>query len=270
MPGSTVADVACCRSMSCRRQDLGHGRLTKGIVTYKMGLRIACDLDGTLADLEGALGHEAERLFGPADESRAIINTAPRRRALWARVAATQNFWTTLGEAEPGAVAQLAAASTERGWEVIFLTQRPSTAGDTAQRQSQRWLELHGFAHPSVFVVSGSRGKIAAALGLDVVVDDSPENCLDVVSDSEAASLLVWRSDRTPKPPGVQRLRIEVVSSMADAIRITIDIDERRSARPTTMERVRNALRPLWGAADADGPDERSAAERRSRRSSRV
>jgi hypothetical protein len=221
-----------------------------------MGLRIACDLDGTLADLERSLGNEAERLFGPTSAAAATgasVSTSLRQRAVWARVAETQNFWTTLDEAETGAVAQLATVSNERGWEVIFLTQRPPTAGDTAQRQSQRWLELHGFAHPSVFVVSGSRGRIAAALGLDVVVDDSPGNCLDVVSDSEAASVLVWRSDRAPVPPGVGRLRIEVVTSMTDAIRFMIEIDERRSARPTMIERARRALRPLWGTTHAEG-----------------
>jgi hypothetical protein len=85
-----------------------------------------------------------------------------------------------------------------------------------------------------------------------------------VVSDSHASSLLVWRSHRTPLPPGVERLRIEVVGSMADAIRIMIEIDERRAARPTTMERVRHALRPLWGRPSVEGGDASPAGERRS------
>ena len=36
-----------------------------------MGLRIACDLDGTLADMESALQREAEALFGPDVDLRA-------------------------------------------------------------------------------------------------------------------------------------------------------------------------------------------------------
>src|SRR5918993_5609251 len=36
-----------------------------------MALRIACDLDGTLADMETALQREAEALFGPDVDLRA-------------------------------------------------------------------------------------------------------------------------------------------------------------------------------------------------------
>ena len=42
---------------------------------------------------------------------------------------------------------------------------------------------------PSVFVMNGSRGKLAAALHLDAVIDDRSENCLDVVVDSKAPKL---------------------------------------------------------------------------------
>ena len=41
-------------------------------------------------------------------------------------------------------------AARERRWEVIFLTTRPSTAGELVQLQSQRWLAAHGFQYPSV------------------------------------------------------------------------------------------------------------------------
>ena len=112
--------------------------------------------------------------------------TARQQRRLWRHVETIENFWETLTEIEPGAVARLAAVATERKWEVLFLTKRPASAGATSQMQTQRWLEAKGFALPSVYVVQGSRGRIAAALGLDFVVDDRPENCLDIVVDSKA------------------------------------------------------------------------------------
>jgi len=62
------------------------------------------------------------------------------------------------------------------------------------------------------------RGKVAASLTLDAVIDDRPENCLDVTSDSSAKPVLVWRHGPECLPPGVSRLNIEVVSSMAEAI----------------------------------------------------
>src|SRR5262249_45562050 len=135
---------------------------------------------------------------------------------LWQHVRGIENFWLTLDEIEPGAVARLGALASMHGWELIFLTQRPATAGDTAQRQTQRWLEGHGVELPSVFVMNGSRGKVAAALNLDVVIDDRPENCLDVVSDSDARSILVWRDDPATVPPSLARLAIDIVFSIGD------------------------------------------------------
>jgi hypothetical protein len=216
-----------------------------------MTLRIACDLDGTVADIDSALEREAVRQFGPRPDEQSGTRPPRALRTLWSRVSATENFWTTLDEIEPGAVRRLATAAAERGWEIIFLTQRPETAGMTAQRQSQQWLEAHGFERPSVFVVSGSRGKIAAALDLHVVVDDRPENCLDVVADSNAVSLLVWRRQPELVPPGVSRLRIEVVASMAEATQRLTQLDRVGSARRNMIERVRHALRPWWTSRPA-------------------
>ena len=104
----------------------------------------------------------------------------------------TKNFWTTLDETEPGVVARIADLAADLRWDVLFITTRPTATGATTQVQSQQWLSAHGFAHPSVFVVKGSRGKVAAALDLDAVVDDRPENCLDVATESSARAILVW------------------------------------------------------------------------------
>src|SRR5262245_6491947 len=135
-----------------------------------------------------ALQREAEALFGPNVDLRAgmgvpaeppsdpevaaaVEETAPeagppkkeeiaaRRglsnreyRQLWAHVRNVENFWSTLEEIEPGLLARFSVAARKYGWEVIFLTQRPASAGETSQVQSQRWLEAHGFDLPSVFV----------------------------------------------------------------------------------------------------------------------
>ena len=102
-------------------------------------------------------------------------------------------------------------------WEIIFLTKRPEGAGATAQLQTQLWLESRGFKLPSVYVVQGSRGRIAAALGLDIVVDDRPENCLDVVVESKARAILIWRDSERQLPAAAQRLGIGVVKTSPNA-----------------------------------------------------
>ena len=108
-------------------------------------LRIAFDMDGVLADMDGALLRHAEALFG-AEAVRAItpVNAAPpvdpvgrttggepnrppgpdpaddppastlrlndrQHRRLWQHVATVENFWESLQEIEPGSVARLGA-----------------------------------------------------------------------------------------------------------------------------------------------------------------
>lgn len=177
-------------------------------------MRIAFDLDGVLADMDSAIAREAERA-GRRGETR-----------LWRVVESIENFWEALDELEPGIVSRLAAAAAERRWEVIFLTRRPETAGRTAQVQTQRWLEAKGFPLPSVFVVQGSRGRIADALDLDIVVDDRLENCVDIVVDSSARAILVWRAPEEQLPPSAKRLGIGVVKSVADCLDILVQVDE--------------------------------------------
>jgi len=216
-----------------------------------MGLRVAFDLDGTIADMYAALRTVAEELF-KSDATVNLVNNRPERQpttdddpeskpaltklhltarqqmAVWDHVKTIENFWYDLPELEPGIVARIADIAMKRRWEVIFLTTRPAVAGDTVQIQSQRWLEARGFALPSVFVVQRSRGRIADALQLDAVVDDRPENCLDVAVESKAKPILIWPSDPKFVPPGAKRLGVRVASSISEAVSFLEALDDFR------------------------------------------
>ena len=89
-----------------------------------------------------------------------------------------------------------------------------------------------------MFVVHGSRGRIADALGLDVVVDDRPENCFDVVVDSRARAILVWREDENELPAKVRRMDIRVVQSVDESLAILSKIDGSSRARPDFVGRL--------------------------------
>ena len=237
-----------------------------------MALRIGFDLDGVLADMEAALAREAKKLFGPRLKDRKPLQsggtpasvpdpvpdavsddaplpqelrlTAKERRQLWRHVGEVDGFWESLEEIEPGTVARLASIAAERGWEIIFLTKRPATAGATAQVQSQRWLEAKGFRLPSVYVVTASRGLIAVALTLDIVVDDTPENCVDVAADSKARTIAVFRTE-TPPPAAFRGMGIHLVRSTDEAINLLVDIDSSVSSvekRAGPMARVMETL----------------------------
>jgi hypothetical protein len=237
-----------------------------------VSLRIAFDLDGVLADMEGELIRQAETLFGEdlkrvppgpqggpegeepdAGQEEASTGDAPRlttvaltarqEHRLWQHVQSIDNFWETLPETEPGVVKRLAAMAGQLRWEVMFLTRRPQTLGRTSQLQTQRWLESKGFALPSVFVVHRSRGRIAEALGLDLVVDDRPENCLDVVVDSKARAVLVWRDGQEPVPAAARRLGIGIVRSANECLDILAQADRPSDVdRPGIVTRVMRAL----------------------------
>jgi hypothetical protein len=233
-------------------------------------MRLGFDLDGTLADLQGALAREARVLFPDidpaslprsaaaassecednADAPPAREQDAPdqhgltprQQRELWKAVCNRENFWETLDEIEPGVLARLCALVRERRWELIFLTSRPETAGDTAQAQSHRWLAAHGFPAPSVFVVHTSRGKIASALRLDVLVDDRPENCLDVAIDSSARAILVWRGQADKIPGSARQLGIGAVGSIRECLDILEMLDQ-----PNPDEGFMDRLKRLLG-----------------------
>ena len=167
--------------------------------------------------------------------------TARQQMQLWDHVKQIENFWSTLPELEPGIIARIAKAAFERRWEVIFLTTRPSTAGELVQMQSQRWLEAHGFQYPSVYVVQRSRGKIADALALDAFVDDRPENCLDIAVESKAKVILVWQGVLTDVPAGAKRLGVQPVSTISEAMGLLERLDDIRS-KPGFMRSLKRAL----------------------------
>ena len=204
-----------------------------------MSLRIAVDLDGVLADMAGELARQAGTLFGEVTERRL---TQREQRRLWRHAETIENFWETLPELEPGTIRRFAALAAERRWEIIFLTTRPAAAGETSQVQTQRWLVSKGFALPSVFVVQGSHGRIAAALDLDFVVDDRPDNCLDIVVDSKARAILVWRGDERELPAPSRRVGIGIVKSFKECLDILAEVDAPSAEPAGFVERVKKLL----------------------------
>jgi hypothetical protein len=173
-------------------------------------LRVACDLDGTLADLSRAYRRVEEQVHGDSDG------------LVWDAIRNIDNFWMGLDPIEPGIVRRLFEVSKQAKWEMFFVTQRPGTAGDSVQRQTQQWLMNQGFETPSVLTVPGSRGKAAQALDLDFLIDDLPRNCIEVASDSRCRPLLVARNPDQETELAAARFKISVVHSVSDALDIIV------------------------------------------------
>jgi hypothetical protein len=217
-----------------------------------MSLRVGIDLDGTIADLSSAYLVAERSLLGDrtavssparldepdevARDEETIEQAAPEealtaeaaiasarhearaRQMVWEAIRNTENFWEGLKPLEPGVVGELYEAAIQFGWETYFLTQRPRVAGRTVQQQTQLWLEREGFERPSVLTLSGGRGRAAATLELDYLLDDYPQNCLDVIAESRCRPLLILRTPSATSEAAAEQCGIRVMRSVAEAI----------------------------------------------------
>jgi hypothetical protein len=216
-----------------------------------MSLRIGFDMDGVLADFASAFHQVEIRLFGhetdleagqpETEEERQTRSQelTPSRRvdAVWDAIMEIPDFWAGLPPLEPGAVRRIHELALQHRWEVFFITQRPDTRGETVQRQTHRWLVAQGFDLPSVLVIRGSRGAAAGALRLDYLVDDSPQNCLDVLADSAAKPILVISPSFEAPIASARKLGIAVTQGIGESLSLLEQVMEAGN-NPGLLKRI--------------------------------
>src|SRR5438477_7342141 len=197
-------------------------------------LRLGFDLDGVVADFRTAFldaavgllgGDSIQRRSSPMPDLDAI--SAGEAKRVWKAITDTPNWWLSLAPYEPAQIARLYQLSRRYRWEVSFLTTRIPTAGDSVQFQSQAWLEAYGFYMPAVVTVPGSRGEIANALRLDLVVDDQLLNCLEVVGASQTKAILILphKADAALEQQATER-GIGVVHRLEEAIDVLLQLQD--------------------------------------------
>ena len=192
-----------------------------------MSLRLGFDIDGVLANFRAAFRATAASLvrgdveeFDPDDDpekGESPLSPDDVRR-VWDHIAKTSNWWMEIDPYEPEQIARLYGLTRAAGWEVFFLTKRPPSAGDSVQFQTQWWIERFGFYLPSVLTVPGSRGDVANALRLDLIVDDQLINCVEVVSASPTKAILMQREPDPAVRAHATSRGIGVVTTLADAL----------------------------------------------------
>ena len=209
-------------------------------------MRVAFDIDGVLADFAGAYGAIARLLLprpaaGVLGLSEAGLQDGPTsnrmERRIWREIQSTEDFWTTLDPIEPEVIASVHERAVRHRWDTFFVTQRPSTAGDTVQRQTQRWLAEQGFLLPAVLVHSGPRGQLAAALELDFLVDDTVEHCVDVLDVSRTRPILVCRKPDAVAETNAERLGIVTCRSACEALSVIVQQQRHGSVRSPFLRR---------------------------------
>lgn len=216
-----------------------------------MSLRIGVDVDGVLADFRAAF----RALARPQPASPSLEENSPatmplepaRVRQLWNVIANTPNWWLQLTAYEPSQIQRLYSLGRQHGWEVFFLTKRPASAGDPVLVQTQWWLERHGFYMPAVITVPGSRGELANALRLDLVIDDQMENCAEVISSSSTKTVLMVR-DGTREAATLQALAtsrgIGVVHTFEEALHVMERLHELLPHRKGRLARLADWFQP--------------------------
>ena len=213
-----------------------------------MSLRAGFDMDGVLADFRRAFrdtGQQFARSRGPEGEAapREPMNAREVKRT-WDAIARTPQWWLGLEAYEPDQIARLYQVSRERRWEVYFLTTRPPSAGETPQFQTQWWLETQGFKLPSVLTVPGSRGELANALRLDVLVDDRLVNCMDVIAASQTKSIFLDRdNDLNAREQALSR-GIAPVATLREALDAVIALEAAQRAARGPLARLADWFRP--------------------------
>jgi hypothetical protein len=196
-------------------------------------LRIGFDLDGVLVDFRTAFLDEAAKVLDSAAIHRPsapmpdfdAVSPADAKR-VWRVITETPNWWLGLTPYEPPQIARLYQLARRFRWEVSFLTSRIPTAGDSVQFQSQSWLETHGFYMPAVVTVPGSRGEIANALRLDIVIDDQFLNCLEVVGASQAKAILLLQTGDLDLEQQATERGIGVLHRLEEVIDVLLQLQE--------------------------------------------
>ena len=220
-----------------------------------MSLRIGVDIDGVLADFRDAFHRAAQKSLHrdvrEVDDPKSSEQLDDRDvRRVWDYISRTTNWWMDLQPYEPDQVGRLYDLTRAASWEVVFVTNRPASAGDSVQFQTQWWLERQGFYLPAVVTVPGSRGELANALRLDILIDDLLRNCIDVVTGSAAKAMLMLRDeDATVKEHATNR-GIGVVSTLAEALAVLERLHEELPKRRGRLLRLADWFKPTPGAAD--------------------
>lgn len=155
--------------------------------------RVGFDVDGVWADFTRAYSGHAVRMGIPnarvIDVSEVNCWDWPTEQfgwpegsddKVWSDILRTPNWWMTLSPM----VKRPAFANLRRlmnSADVFFITNRPDTAGFTAQTQTRLWFESMGVDMDGVTVLATKKkGPLAGALELDAFIDDNLGNLNDV------------------------------------------------------------------------------------------
>ena len=91
-------------------------------------------------------------------------------------------------------------------------------------------------------VMTGPSGRLARALALDYLIDDSPRHCADVVSESEAKAVLVVRQSDPTAVRGAREMGFEVTPTVAAALDL-LERAQEENTQPGLWKKLTDTIR---------------------------
>ena len=152
-------------------------------------MRVALDVDGVLADFSKAFSELAFHLkvsdkpaVGATEQPTWDFNFPVD--PVWRFVDQSFNWWERVPSLlDLGSVADINWAQTRH--KVYYLTNRKDSSllapsqNRTIEEQTRRWLEKQGIdTQRAVIIGCKNKAAVAHALGIDVALDDSPDNLM--------------------------------------------------------------------------------------------
>jgi uncharacterized HAD superfamily protein len=148
-------------------------------------MKLGIDIDGVLADFMGGFSALTEQEFGiklpqpwqTYDWHKDNGVTPEQTNYLWELIKSGPFYGTLMPL--PGALDAIERLNklSLKDHDIYFITSRNGTL---TKFWTEMWLKFHGMDMPTVLLTK-DKGAAAKALGLDVFVDDKPENNLDVI-----------------------------------------------------------------------------------------
>jgi uncharacterized HAD superfamily protein len=170
-------------------------------------LRLGIDIDGVLSDFTTPYHTICEQLTGkvlPAevkDWFQSNWNLTPEiHKQAWDVISNTKNFY--LHNMPFSDILNFDMTAFSKKYRLYFITTRVITEGDPIEIQTAKWLSCCGIKYPTV-LVEKQKGEIARALRLDAIIDDRPENLIEVSEKSTDTVLFLrdreWNQDADEK-----------------------------------------------------------------------
>ena len=98
--------------------------------------------------------------------------------------------------------------------EVYIITARRKREGEIVEKITNEWLKDNGILYDELFINIKEKSKIVNQLKIDIFIDDSYENCIDVKTNTDAKVYMLSTKYNT----GILDKQLERINNIAELI----------------------------------------------------